>query len=264
MACLVATGQGEVPAIVLPPVLDIEPEPARERYGWYVDREAFGPDLYVVGRRTPLSLGGRHHHRAAPVGAELGRGQNGAASTAECGRRGADRCRGRRRPATPDRGAGDAGLGRQGALPSRTRPRKPVLAPLPSLAVRAGPGDGRGTSWCCLSPAMAVAERIPEPPRANVVDLLGGAARGTIGRRRVQLPGPAVDATPARPAVAGITGGPLRCAGSAALLLALEPVSDHRTRRAGARAVLGRIAARLSSHSHLAPAPTALVHGPGA
>ena len=29
-------------------------EPAQERYGWYVDRRAFGADLYVRGRATPL------------------------------------------------------------------------------------------------------------------------------------------------------------------------------------------------------------------
>lgn len=34
--------------------LDLVAEPARERYGWYVDRRAAGPDLYALGRDTPL------------------------------------------------------------------------------------------------------------------------------------------------------------------------------------------------------------------
>ncbi len=38
--------------------LDVDLEPARERYGWYVDRRAFGADLYTLGRSTPLRLSG--------------------------------------------------------------------------------------------------------------------------------------------------------------------------------------------------------------
>lgn len=38
--------------------LDIDLEPARERYGWYVDRRAFGADLYTLGRSTPLRFSG--------------------------------------------------------------------------------------------------------------------------------------------------------------------------------------------------------------
>ncbi len=38
------------------PLLDIEPEPAIERYGWYVDRLASGSDLYASGRATGLRL----------------------------------------------------------------------------------------------------------------------------------------------------------------------------------------------------------------
>ena len=54
LACVSAIADpGSIP---LPPMLAIEPEPARERYGWYVDRRAFGSDLYVTGRDTPLSL----------------------------------------------------------------------------------------------------------------------------------------------------------------------------------------------------------------
>lgn len=34
--------------------LDLLVEPARERYGWYVDRRAVGADLYELGRETPL------------------------------------------------------------------------------------------------------------------------------------------------------------------------------------------------------------------
>jgi hypothetical protein len=39
----------------LPPVLDVRLEPARARYGWYVDRKAFGGDLYATGRSTILT-----------------------------------------------------------------------------------------------------------------------------------------------------------------------------------------------------------------
>ncbi len=35
--------------------VDVTLEPARERYGWYVDRRAVGADLYERGRGTPLS-----------------------------------------------------------------------------------------------------------------------------------------------------------------------------------------------------------------
>jgi hypothetical protein len=44
----------------LPPLLDVVLEPGRRRYGWYVDRRAFGVDLYQRGReaRLPLASGG--------------------------------------------------------------------------------------------------------------------------------------------------------------------------------------------------------------
>jgi hypothetical protein len=40
----------------LPPFLDVELEPGRRRYGWYVDRRAFGCDLYRDGREAELAL----------------------------------------------------------------------------------------------------------------------------------------------------------------------------------------------------------------
>src|SRR5262249_58583220 len=39
---------------MLPPRLDIRLAPAVHRYGWYVDREAFGTDLHAAGRRALL------------------------------------------------------------------------------------------------------------------------------------------------------------------------------------------------------------------
>jgi hypothetical protein len=39
----------------LPPKLEVRLEPARARYGWYVDRRAFGGDLYATGRSTTLT-----------------------------------------------------------------------------------------------------------------------------------------------------------------------------------------------------------------
>lgn len=45
----------------LPPSLELAVEPARDRYGWYVDRRAPGCDLYALGRAASLRLatGGR-------------------------------------------------------------------------------------------------------------------------------------------------------------------------------------------------------------
>lgn len=40
----------------LPPAVEVTLEPARQRYGWYIDRTAFGPDLYREGRDARLSL----------------------------------------------------------------------------------------------------------------------------------------------------------------------------------------------------------------
>ncbi len=42
----------------LPPYLDVVLEPARRRYGWYIDRVAFGDDLYCHGRDARLLLAG--------------------------------------------------------------------------------------------------------------------------------------------------------------------------------------------------------------
>jgi hypothetical protein len=42
------------PATSLPPALRVRTERARQRFGTYVDRRAFGPDLYAEGRATPL------------------------------------------------------------------------------------------------------------------------------------------------------------------------------------------------------------------
>jgi hypothetical protein len=36
----------------LPPALDVRLAAATQRFGWYVDRRAFGPDLYAIGRAT--------------------------------------------------------------------------------------------------------------------------------------------------------------------------------------------------------------------
>ena len=52
VACLekyAATGRGPIP-----PFLDVELQNGRRRYGWYIDRRAFGTDLYGDGRRAQL------------------------------------------------------------------------------------------------------------------------------------------------------------------------------------------------------------------
>ncbi len=53
-ACL-ARVEGRREARDLPPELAVEPAPEWRRYGWYVDRRAFGPDLYRDGRRALLT-----------------------------------------------------------------------------------------------------------------------------------------------------------------------------------------------------------------
>ena len=50
VAACAATG----PLRRLPPALAVSLAPAVQRFGWYIDRGAFGPDLYVLGRDCPL------------------------------------------------------------------------------------------------------------------------------------------------------------------------------------------------------------------
>jgi hypothetical protein len=49
------------------PVLRLEPAPAVDRYGWYVDRAAFGADLYAEGRAMALPLAGGGTVRAGEL-----------------------------------------------------------------------------------------------------------------------------------------------------------------------------------------------------
>jgi hypothetical protein len=64
-ACVQAINGATPKDTALPPEIDIEPEPARVRYGWYVDRRAFGVDLHRDGRETQLRLVG-----GATIGAQ--------------------------------------------------------------------------------------------------------------------------------------------------------------------------------------------------
>ncbi len=50
--------EGRRSASRLPPLLDLLLVPARERYGWYLDRRAAGTDLYGTGRATVLRVAG--------------------------------------------------------------------------------------------------------------------------------------------------------------------------------------------------------------
>jgi Bacterial Ig-like domain (group 3)/IPT/TIG domain len=58
-ACAAAVRRQGGPA-ALPPRLDVRLAPAVHRYGWYVDREAFGANLHAAGRRglLPRAAGG--------------------------------------------------------------------------------------------------------------------------------------------------------------------------------------------------------------
>jgi hypothetical protein len=48
--------RGDTGAEALPEPVEVTTEPARRRHGWYVDRTAFGPDLYRHGRSAQLQL----------------------------------------------------------------------------------------------------------------------------------------------------------------------------------------------------------------
>jgi hypothetical protein len=54
LACEAAI-EGRVPDSSPLAEMDVRLEPARARYGWYVDRRAFGGDLYTTGRATILT-----------------------------------------------------------------------------------------------------------------------------------------------------------------------------------------------------------------
>ena len=56
LACAWAASRSHFRKGAQTPQLAFEPEPARGRFGWYVDRRAFGSDLYLDGRRAPLPL----------------------------------------------------------------------------------------------------------------------------------------------------------------------------------------------------------------
>jgi hypothetical protein len=58
-ACAAAVGRHR-PRPALPPALDVRLAPAVHRYGWYVDRGAFGTDLHTASRRAllPRASGG--------------------------------------------------------------------------------------------------------------------------------------------------------------------------------------------------------------
>jgi hypothetical protein len=59
-ACAQAIGRPGARTTLLPPRLSVRPDKAVHRYGWYVDRGAFGPDLLADSRRTllPRAAGG--------------------------------------------------------------------------------------------------------------------------------------------------------------------------------------------------------------
>jgi Bacterial Ig-like domain (group 3)/IPT/TIG domain len=70
----------------LPPGLDVRLAPAVHRYGWYVDREAFGTDLHAAGRRVllPRAAGGtisaQSHLELAWAAAQQALAEDAAAS----------------------------------------------------------------------------------------------------------------------------------------------------------------------------------------
>ena len=54
LACQTALSDGDLTRQRLPPELLVRVDPAVERFGWYVDRRAFGGDLYADGRSAEL------------------------------------------------------------------------------------------------------------------------------------------------------------------------------------------------------------------
>ena len=57
----VAACSARTPLRRMPPALEVDLAPALQRFGWYVDRRAFGADLYALGRDCPVRTlrGGR-------------------------------------------------------------------------------------------------------------------------------------------------------------------------------------------------------------
>lgn len=58
VAACVAVLRGQRPVGALPPLLAVRLQPARERYGWYLDRRIGGHDVLAAGSATPLRLVG--------------------------------------------------------------------------------------------------------------------------------------------------------------------------------------------------------------
>jgi hypothetical protein len=122
LACL-AVETGSVPESTLPPDLAVRVVPAVERYGWYVDRTAFGGDLYAHGREAVLrtvdgdALTAQQclEHAWATATAVL----NGALGPG-------------------DRLAGDRSVGRAAPLPTEVDPGRAPSAPVQVAPVVAG------------------------------------------------------------------------------------------------------------------------------
>ncbi len=58
MACAAAVAGGRTVRASFPPALTVRLAPDDHRYGWYVDRTAFGQNLYTYARKTPLRPAG--------------------------------------------------------------------------------------------------------------------------------------------------------------------------------------------------------------
>ena len=265
MACIAAIGGGTMPANPMPPMLDIEPEPARERYGWYIDRAAFGPDLYVVGRQTPLALrsgGATTAQRQLDLGWAAGRtALHPLLTPADAAQVDAmvagDLPLPVEAPAAPTRAVGSAPQpdpAAEAMLAPLNRPQfelAPVMVTW-EMAVLLVAGTGREEAAFLTVPSRTWPAFVEALRQGRLDAAVAGYLALRSRRRRLDRRSKALQV------------GLYDALGPRRNLLAPEPVSDPRAGRADVRAAIRRFRARLSGGTNPVPARATLARGPGA
>ena len=126
----------------LPPRLDVRLAPAVHRYGWYVDREAFGTDLHAAGRRAllPRAAGGticaQCHLELAWAAARQALAEDAAASDLQAAEAIVTGCL----PLPAEQGRPDDAPGGQRDGDVRFPPDPAVVPDAPPLRARVRPG----------------------------------------------------------------------------------------------------------------------------